>query len=195
MRRIGRIAVLGSGIMGTGIAFHFANAGYQVLLLDLAADGPNRNARADDALKQAQKAKPASLFVNRFAERIETGNFDDDLQKVAETDWIIEAVIENLDIKRDLFDRIEKYRKKGSIISSNTSGIPIRFMTQGRSDDFRAHFLGTQFFNPPRYLELLEIIPGEHTTDEVLDFVKTLQLSVCTTTHDVCHLSGGFALL
>ena len=141
MRRIGRIAVLGSGIMGTGIACHFANAGYQVLLLDLAADGPNRNARADDALKQAQKAKPASLFVNRFAERIETGNFDDDLQKVAETDWIIEAVIENLDIKRDLFDRIEKYRKKGSIISSNTSGIPIRFMTQGRSDDFRAHFL------------------------------------------------------
>lgn len=192
MRRISRIAVLGSGIMGTGIACHFANAGYQVLLLDLAADGPNRNARADDALKQAQKAKPASLFVNRFAERIETGNFDDDLQKVSETDWIIEAVIENLDIKRDLFERIEKYRKEGTIISSNTSGIPIRFMTQGRSDDFRAHFLGTHFFNPPRYLELLEIIPGEDTTAEVMDFVKTFARVHLGKTTVICKDTPAF---
>lgn len=179
MRRIKNVAVLGSGIMGTGIACHLANAGFSVLMLDilppdLTEDQKNntqaRNAMAARALQQALKSKPAPLYHKDFAERITIGNLEDDLEKISEYDWIIEVVIERLDIKKSLFEKIDQYRRKGSLITSNTSGIPIHMMAEGRSDDFQAHFLGTHFFNPPRYLRLLEVIPTSKTKPEVIDF-------------------------
>ncbi len=177
--------VLGSGIMGSQIACHLANVGVKVLLLDippkeispaeekagLSLEHPKvRNRIVNDSLSKAVKMNPAPLFDMAYASRISTGNFDDDLDKIAKTDWIIEVIVERLDIKQSLFERVEKYRKPGTFISSNTSGIPIHLMTKGRSDDFNQHFLGTHFFNPPRYLELLEIIPTAHTKPEVVDF-------------------------
>lgn len=171
MRRIQKVAVLGSGIMGTGIACHLANAGLEVLMLDLSSEDGNRNKIADQALLAAIKEKPAPLYVNRYASRITTGNFDDDLEKVSTCDWILEVVIEKLDIKRDLFDKVEKYRKPGTLITSNTSGIPISLMAEGRSEDFRKNFCGTHFFNPPRYMDLLEIIPTDHTDPDTVDFL------------------------
>lgn len=173
MRAIKKIAVLGSGLMGSGIACHLANAGFQVLLLDLPAEGEGkkRNLIADQALAQAIKQKPAPLYQTSFASRIETGNFDDDLLKIKEADWTIEVIVERLDIKRSLFEKVDQHRKPGSIISSNTSGIPIHEMAAGRSADFKKHFLGTHFFNPPRYLRLLEIIPASETDTAVVDFM------------------------
>ncbi len=177
--------VLGSGIMGSQIACHLANVGVRVLLLDipprellpaeekagLSLEHPKvRNRIVNDSLSKAVKMNPAPLFDKSYASRITTGNFDDDLDKISKTDWIIEVVVERLDIKQSLFDKVEKYRKAGTFISSNTSGIPIHLMTEGRSEDFNQHFLGTHFFNPPRYLELLEIIPTAHTKPEVVDF-------------------------
>lgn len=179
MNRIKKVAVLGSGMMGTGIACHLAGAGLQVLLLDIVPfdlkeeeknNKKARNRMADNALATALKAKPAALFEPKIASRISTGNFDDDLGKIAECDWIIEVVVERLDIKKSLFEKVEKYRKAGTLITSNTSGIPIHLMAEGRSDDFKAHFCGTHFFNPPRYLRLLEIIPTPDTKKEVIDF-------------------------
>jgi 3-hydroxyacyl-CoA dehydrogenase len=179
MRRIKKAAVLGSGVMGSGIAAHFANIGLEVLLLDIVprdldsagqASSKARNQIVDQALKQALKSKPAPFYDNDFASRIETGNFDDDFQKIAECDWIIEVVVERLDIKKQIFEKVDQYRKKGSLITSNTSGIPIHLMLEGRSEDFRKHFCGTHFFNPPRYLRLLEVIPTPETTPEVVDF-------------------------
>ncbi len=179
MRRIKKAAVLGSGVMGTGIACHFANIGLEVLMLDIVPpnltdeqkkDPKSRNSIADSNLKQAIKSKPAPLYDKDFSKRITTGNFDDDLPKIADCDWIIEVVVERLDIKQQLFDKVEKYRKKGSLITSNTSGIPIHMMLEGRSEDFQAHFCGTHFFNPPRYLRLFEVIPTPKTKQEVVDF-------------------------
>ncbi|MCB0801895.1 MAG: 3-hydroxyacyl-CoA dehydrogenase/enoyl-CoA hydratase family protein [Flavobacteriales bacterium] len=185
-RRIRKVAVIGSGVMGSQIACHFANIGVEALLLDivprelsekekasgLGLDNKSvRNRIVNDALNAAIKMKPAPLYSKNFAKRITTGNIDDDLHLVADADWIIEVVIERLDIKQQVFANIEKHRKPGTIISSNTSGIPIHKMIDGRSEDFQRHFLGTHFFNPPRYLELLEIIPTPKTDSSLIEFL------------------------
>jgi len=184
-RRIEKAAVIGSGIMGSGIAAHLANAGVQVLLLDivprelteaekakgLTLESPQvRNRIATENLKKAMKSKPALFYDKSFANRITTGNTEDDMAKIAGVDWIIEVVPERLDIKKVVFDQIEKHRKPGTIVSSNTSGIPISLMAKGRSEDFKKNFLGTHFFNPVRYLRLLEIIPTKDTDPELVKF-------------------------
>lgn len=178
MRRINKVAVLGSGVMGSRIACHFANANVPVILLDIAPKDSNisdstqvRNKVVNDALQQTLKSNPSAVFNKAKAKLIQTGNFDDDLSKIAECDWIIEVIVENLDIKKQLFDKLEKFRKAGTIISSNTSGIPINLMLDGRSDDFKKNFCGTHFFNPPRYLPLLEIIPTNNTDQSVVDYL------------------------
>ncbi len=185
-RRIAKVVVLGSGVMGSRIACHFGNIGVQVLLLDIVPKEPNdqekakgltleskpvRNRIVNDALLAAVKSNPSPLYDPAFAQRIETGNFDDDMSRIAEYDWVLEAVVENLDIKKKVFEQVEKYRKPGTLITSNTSGIPMHDMSEGRSEDFRKHFCGTHFFNPPRYLQLLEIIPNPATDQEVIDFL------------------------
>ncbi|WP_373056001.1 3-hydroxyacyl-CoA dehydrogenase NAD-binding domain-containing protein [Zunongwangia sp. H14] len=186
-RRINKVAVIGSGIMGSGIACHFANIGVEVLLLDIVPrelnerekkkgltleDEQVRNRIVNDSLQTALKSKPSPIYHKDFANRIETGNLQDDISKVSEADWIIEVVVERLDIKKQVFDNLEKHRKEGTLITSNTSGIPIQQMSEGRSEDFQKHFCGTHFFNPPRYLRLFEIIPGPETSDEVLEFLN-----------------------
>jgi len=187
-RRINKVAVVGSGIMGSGIACHFANIGVEVLLLDIVPFDLNekekakgltledevvRNRIVNDSLTNAIKSRPAPLYHKDFAKRISTGNLSDDIAKVKEADWIIEVVVERLDIKQQVFENLEKHRSPGTLISSNTSGIPIQFMNEGRSEDFQKHFCGTHFFNPPRYLKLFEIIPGPNTSQEVLNFLTT----------------------
>jgi 3-hydroxyacyl-CoA dehydrogenase len=176
-RTIKKVAVLGSGVMGSRIACHFAGIGVQVLLLDIvapaAADGktPDRNKIVNDALAAAVKSNPSPVFHKDVVRRISTGNFEDNIRDIAGCDWVIEVVIERLDIKRKIFDEVEKYRKPGTLITSNTSGIPIHLMIEGRSEDFVRHFCGTHFFNPPRYLRLLEIIPTPGTDPAVVDFL------------------------
>lgn len=176
-RIINKVGVLGSGVMGSRIACHFANIGLEVVLLDIVpkdakeGDKNARNKIVNDALAFALKSNPSPIYRKSFANRITTGNFDDDLRLLSDCDWIIEVVIERLDIKQQLFQKIETVRKKGTIISSNTSGIPIHMMLDGRSDDFKKHFCGTHFFNPPRYLKLLEIIPTPETDKSVVDFL------------------------
>ncbi len=177
-RSIKKVAILGSGVMGSRIACHFAGIGVQVLLLDMvpkeAAEitkPQERNKLVNDALQAALKSNPAPVYTKATAKKITTGNFDDNLPEIAGVDWIIEVVVERLDIKQMMYEKIEKYRKPGTLISSNTSGIPIHLMAEGRSEDFKKHFCGTHFFNPPRYLRLLEIIPTPHTSPEVVDFL------------------------
>ncbi|MBK7182106.1 MAG: 3-hydroxyacyl-CoA dehydrogenase/enoyl-CoA hydratase family protein [Bacteroidetes bacterium] len=175
-RSIKKVAILGSGVMGSRIACHFANIGVEVILLDIVpkdagADKKSRNKIVDDALAFALKSNPSPIYRKTFAKRIVTGNFDDNMKDIATCDWIIEVVIERLDIKKQVFENVEKYRKPGTLISSNTSGIPIHLMNEGRSEDFQKHFCGTHFFNPPRYLKLLEIIPTPKTSPEVIDFM------------------------
>ena len=177
-RSIHKVAVLGSGVMGSRIACHFANIGCEVLLLDIvpkeAADSSDKKARnkiVDDALKFALKSNPSPIYNKKFANRITTGNFDDNLADISEADWVIEVIIENLEIKKSLFEKVDAVRKPGTLITSNTSGIPINMMIDGRSEDFQKHFCGTHFFNPPRYLKLLEIIPSKKTDSEVIDFL------------------------
>lgn len=178
-RTIKKAAVLGSGIMGSRIACHFANIGVEVILLDIVPrdlsdkdmDKPAaRNRLVNDALQTAIKSNPSPLYDKSKARLIETGNFDDDMSRIKDVDWIIEVVVENLDIKKSLFEKVEKERKPGTLITSNTSGIPIHLMLDGRSEDFQKHFCGTHFFNPPRYLRLLEIIPTQKTDPEIVDF-------------------------
>lgn len=186
-RRIKKIAVIGSGIMGSGIACHFANIGVDVLLLDIVPRELNdaekakgltlenkvvRNRIVNDSLTAALKSKPSPIYHQSFASRITTGNLEDDIAKISKVDWIIEVVVERLDIKKQVFENLEKYRTPGTLITSNTSGIPIHFMSEGRSEDFQKHFCGTHFFNPARYLKLFEIIPGPKTAPEVLDFLN-----------------------
>ncbi|MEP6793259.1 MAG: 3-hydroxyacyl-CoA dehydrogenase NAD-binding domain-containing protein [Saprospiraceae bacterium] len=173
MRIINKITVLGSGVMGAGIAAHFANAGYQVQMLDLPTkeEGKNRNLIAEQALAAAIKQKPAPFYHTDFIQRITTGNFDDDLPSIKEADWIIEVIVEKLEIKKALFEKVDQYRSPDSIVSSNTSGIPIHSIAEGRSESFRKHFLGTHFFNPPRYLRLLEIIPTTDTDPQLVRFL------------------------
>ena len=169
--RIKKAAVLGSGIMGSGIACHLANIGIQVIMLDLpSTEGKNRNAIADEALAKALKSSPSLLYDKVLASNIRTGNLEDDLQKISECDWIIEVVVERADIKKSLYEKVELFRKEGTLITSNTSGIPISMLAQGRSDDFIRHFCGTHFFNPVRYMALLEVIPHEGTDPKVTDF-------------------------
>ena len=185
-RRIRKVAVIGSGIMGSGIACHFANIGVQVLLLDIPpkelneveqqkglslADKLVRNRIVNSNLEKAIKSKPSPLYHSLFSKRIETGNLEDDISKIKDVDWIVEAVVERLDVKKFIFQEIEKYRTSGTLVTSNTSGIPIRFMSEGRSDDFRQHFAVTHFFNPPRYLQLFEVIPNVDCKPEVIDFL------------------------
>ena len=186
-RRIKKVAVIGSGIMGSGIACHFANIGAEVLLLDivprtltdreeakgLSLEHPAvRNRIVNESLTAALKSKPSPIYHKDFASRIATGNLEDDISKIKDVDWIIEVVVERLDIKKQVFENLEKYRTPGTLITSNTSGIPIKFMSEGRSEDFQKHFCGTHFFNPARYLKLFEIIPGPKTSQEVLDFLN-----------------------
>ncbi len=175
-RSIKKVAVLGSGVMGSRIACHFANIGVEVLLLDIvpkdaASDKKSRNKIVDDALNFALKSNPSPIYKKSFAAKITTGNFEDDMPKIAGYDWIIEVVVERLDIKRQVFEKVEQFRTAGTIVSSNTSGIPINQMIEGRSEDFQKHFCGTHFFNPPRYLKLLEIIPTPKTDKEIVDFL------------------------
>jgi len=185
-RIIKKVAVLGSGVMGSRIACHFANIGCEILLLDIVPRELNeveskkgltleskivRNRIVNDSLQAALTSNPSPIYRKSFADRIQTGNFDDDLSKIVDCDWTIEVVIERLDIKKELFAKVEQFRKEGTIISSNTSGIPIHLMLDGRSDDFKKHFCGTHFFNPPRYLELLEIIPTNSSSPEMIDFL------------------------
>ena len=170
-KRINKVAVLGSGIMGSRIACHFANIGVEVLLLDIAAKEGPKNGIVNAALQTAVKSNPSPIYSKKFVSKITTGNFEDDMSKIAVYDWIIEVVVENLDIKKKVFDQVEQYRKPGTLVTSNTSGIPIHLMAAGRSEDFKAHFCGTHFFNPPRYLRLLEIIPTPYTKPELVDFL------------------------
>ena len=184
-RAIKKAAVLGSGIMGSRIACHLANIGVEVLLLDIVPKELNdaekakgmdensalfRNRIVNDSFDSAIKSKPAPLYHTDFASRISTGNFSDHMKDIKDADWIIEVVVENLDIKKKVFDEVEKHRAPGTLITSNTSGIPINLMLDGRSEDFQKHFLGTHFFNPPRYLNLLEIIPTEKTDPDITGF-------------------------
>lgn len=185
-RTIKKVAVLGSGVMGSRIACHFANIGCEVVLLDIVprevddaekAKGLTlenkavRNRIVNNSLQFALASNPSPIYRKSFAQRIKTGNFDDDMQQIGLCDWIIEVVVERLDIKQQVFEKVEQFRKPGTIISSNTSGIPIHLMLAGRSEDFKANFLGTHFFNPPRYLQLLEIIPTPETNPEIVDFL------------------------
>jgi len=187
VKQIKKVAVLGSGVMGSGIAAHLANIGIPTLLLDIVpkeltdeekAKGLTlqnravRNRFSDTALKKLLKQKPAPLSSKDNLHLIQPGNFEDDFPKLRECDWIIEVVVENLAVKRTVFEQVDQYRKLGSIVSSNTSGISVEAMAEGRSEDFKKHFLGTHFFNPPRYLKLLEIIPTKDTDQEVITFMK-----------------------
>ncbi|MDF9800296.1 3-hydroxyacyl-CoA dehydrogenase [Catalinimonas alkaloidigena] len=183
---IKKVAVLGSGIMGSRIACHFANIGVEVLLLDIAPkelteveqkksltlEHPAvRNRIVNSSFEKAVKSNPAPLYHPSYAQRVKLGNFEDNMKDIADYDWIIEVVIEKLDIKKIVFEQVEQYRKPGTLITSNTSGIPINLMLDGRTEDFQKHFCGTHFFNPPRYLRLLEIIPSQKTDPEVVEFL------------------------
>ncbi len=170
-KKINKVAVLGSGIMGSRIACHFANIGVEVLLLDIVPKEGARNSIVDAALQNAVKTNPSPVYSKKVLNKISTGNFEDDMSKIAAVDWIIEVVVENLDIKKKVFDQVEQHRKPGTLVTSNTSGIPIHLMAEGRTDDFKANFCGSHFFNPPRYLRLLEIIPTPHTKPELVDFL------------------------
>lgn len=206
-RSIRKVAVLGAGIMGSRIALHFANIGVEALLLDIAPkellpeeqakgltlDHPAvKNRIVSKLFADAVKGSPSPVYDKNVQQRVTTGNFTDDLAKVADVDWIIEVIVENLDIKKGLYEKLDALRKPGTLITSNTSSIPIHLMAEGRSADFKAHFCGTHFFNPPRYLRLLEIIPTADTKQEVIDFLMLygdLQLGKTTV---LCKDTPGF---
>ncbi|HTF03121.1 MAG TPA: 3-hydroxyacyl-CoA dehydrogenase NAD-binding domain-containing protein [Bacteroidia bacterium] len=185
-RVIRKVAVLGSGVMGSRIACHFANVGVEVLLLDIVPreltpaeqqkgltleSKTVRNRIVNDSLQAVLKINPSPVYSKSVLSRIKTGNFDDNLKDIATCDWILEAVVERLDIKQQVFEKVEQFRKPGTLITTNTSGIPVHYLVKGRSEDFAKHFCGTHFFNPPRYLRLLEIIPGPQTDQAVIDFL------------------------
>ena len=206
-RLIKKVAILGSGVMGSRIACHFANVGAEVLLLDIVPKEPNdaekakgltlehkavRNRIVNDALQSAIKTNPAPLYDRAFETRISTGNFDDNLKDIAQYDWVMEVVVENLDIKKSLFEKVEKFRKPGTLITSNTSGIPIHLMIEGRSEDFQKHFCGTHFFNPPRYLRLFEIIPTAKTDPSIVDFLTHYADLILGKTPVICKDTPAF---
>ncbi len=206
-RAIRKVAVIGSGVMGSRIACHFAGIGVQVLLLDilprelsdtekakgLTMEHPVvRNRIVNDALTATLKSKPSAVYHGGVAKMITTGNIEDDLRRIADCDWIIEVVVERLDVKQQIFAKIEQYRKPGTIVSSNTSGIPIHLMSEGRSEDFRKHFCGTHFFNPPRYLRLLELIPAPETSPEVMRFLEDYGSRFLGKTTVICKDTPAF---
>lgn len=196
-RTIKKVAVLGSGVMGSRIACHFAGIGVQVLLLDMVPQGAGdkpaeRNKIVNDALAAAIKSNPSPVYHKDVIKKISTGNFDDNMKDIAGFDWVIEVVVERLDIKQKIFEQVEKYRRPGSLITSNTSGIPIHMMAEGRSDDFKKHFCGTHFFNPPRYLRLLEIIPTPYTDQEVVDFLMNYGDLILGKTTVLCKDTPAF---
>lgn len=198
-RNIRKVAVLGSGIMGSGIACQLANVGIEVLLLDIvpkesenSEKTSKRNSIVNNALKASLKSKPSPIYVQSFSKRITTGNFIDDMHKISDCDWIVEVVVERLDIKKIIFDQVDKYRKKGSLVSSNTSGIPISLMLDEKSDDFKENFLGTHFFNPPRYLKLLEIIPTKFTKSENITFMMDFGEKILGKTTVLCKDTPAF---
>ena len=175
MKRIHKVAILGAGTMGARIAAHFANAGVPSYLLDIVppdADAPARNKIAAAGLDAAKKSKPAAFMDASLARLVTVGNFEDDLKKLAEVDWIIEAVVENLDIKRSLLKKVEAIRKPRTIITTNTSGLPVGKIAEGFSDDFRRAWFGTHFFNPPRYMRLLEIIPTPESDRDAIEAIS-----------------------
>ena len=190
-RNISKVAVLGSGIMGSGIACHFANIGVEVLLLDICPNELNesekqkklsldskavKNRIVNEMFNKCIKSKPSPIYSKSFIKRIKLGNFDDDISKIKSADWIIEVVVEKLEIKQKVFDLIEKHRTPGTIVTSNTSGIPIKLMSKGRSDDFNKNFAITHFFNPPRYLNLFEVIPSPNCDKHLLSFLLKKQV-------------------
>jgi 3-hydroxyacyl-CoA dehydrogenase len=172
--RLRRVAVLGAGTMGAAIAAHCANAGLEVDVLDIAPDEPDadKNDIVKAGFERMKNARPAALMSEVVADRISLGNFDDDFGRVGEADWVLEAIVEKLEPKRQLMERVESVAKEAAIISSNTSGIPLHRIAEGRSPGFRRRFLGTHFFNPPRYLKLLEIIPTADTDPDIVEFVR-----------------------
>jgi 3-hydroxyacyl-CoA dehydrogenase len=181
-RAIKKVVVLGAGVMGAGIALHFAGVGCEVLLLDMVpndlkeeekSNPKARNKIVTDLFNFALKSKPSPVYTKAVASRVTLGNFDDDMPKIKDYDWVIEVVVERLDIKKIIYEKVDKFRKQGTLVTSNTSGIPIHLMAEGRSEDFRKHFAGTHFFNPPRYLRLLEIIPTAETSQDTIDFLMT----------------------
>ena len=207
MRKIKKIAVLGSGIMGSRIACHFANIGVEVLLLDITPselnesekkknltlkDSAVRNRIANDSLLNTLKTKPSPIYKKSFISYITIGNLEDDLQKIKDCDWILEAIIEKLDVKKELFEKIDQFKSEGTIISSNTSGIPINLIAEGRSEDFKSNFCGTHFFNPPRYLQLLEIIPTEKTSSELVSFLMNYGENFLGKTSVLCKDTPAF---
>ena len=207
MRRIKKVAVLGSGVMGSGIACYFANIGLEVLLIDIiprelnekekkAGLGLNdktvRNRIVNDSLKASLKSKPSPIYKQSFSKRIVTGNFDDDLSKIKDYDWVIEVVIERLDIKQSIFEKVDQFRTAGTIVSSNTSGISVESIIEGRSEDFMKHFCGTHFFNPPRYLQLFEIIPTSKTDKELISFLENYAKKYLGKTTVLAKDTSGF---
>src|ERR1700674_2324908 len=174
-RRIEKVVVLGAGTMGARIAAHFANAGVPVLLLDIVPPGLTSGAAAERnkivraGLDAAKKSRPAAFFTAALADKIAIGNFEDDLQRCKDADWIIEVVAENLEIKKNLLARVAQVRKPGAIVTTNTSGLPVHLIAEGMSEEFQQHWAGTHFFNPPRYLKLVEVIPGPKTSPEVIE--------------------------
>ena len=206
-RHIKHVTVLGSGVMGSGIACHFANIGVEVLMLDMVpreltpqeqAKGLTleskvvRNRTAQSHLDAALKSNPSPIYDKAFASRITVGNFDDDLEKIKNSDWVIEVIIERLDIKQAMFEKVDALRKPGTLVTSNTSGIPIHLMAEGRSEDFQKHFCGTHFFNPPRYLKLFEVIPGPKTDKSVVDFFMNYASLFLGKTSVLCKDTPGF---
>ena len=197
--RIKKVAVLGSGVMGSGIACHLANVGMDVLMLDIVSadkldskDKKIRNSIADSALIEAVKSKPSPVYEKINAQKIRTGNFTDNFNDISDADWIIEVVVENLEIKRQIFEKVEVHRKPGSLIASNTSSIPIKLLAEGRSDEFKKHFCGTHFFNPPRYLRLLEIIPTKETDPRVTEFFMNFGDVTLGKQTVLCHDTPAF---
>ncbi len=170
--RIRKVAVLGAGTMGAAIAAHCANAGLEVDLLDIAPDDDHKNSVVEAGFERMQNAGPAALMGENVADRIRTGNFEEHFDRVGEADWIVEAIVEKLEPKRELMQRVEDTAKESAIISTNTSGIPLHSISEGRSDEFKRRFVGTHFFNPPRYLKLMEIIPTEDTDPEIVEAVR-----------------------
>lgn len=206
-RRIRKVAVLGSGVMGSQIAMHMAGVGLEVLLLDIAPKELNadetakglsldhpavKNRIVKTAFDAALKLNPNPIYDKKFANRITLGNFEDDMKAIANVDWIIEVVVERLDIKKIVYEQVEKYRKPGTLITSNTSGIPMELLIQERSEDFQAHFCGTHFFNPPRYLKLLEVIPSTKTKPEVVNFFLEYGSKILGKTTVLCKDTPAF---
>ena len=199
VRNIKKVAVLGSGIMGSGIACHLANIGFEVILLDMVPNemefsgkSSDRNKLVNDALAKAIKIKPAPLYTKSKVNNITTGNFSDDFNKIKECDWIIEVVVERLDIKNIILEKVDHFRKKDSLVSSNTSGIPISLMLEGRSENFKENFFGSHFFNPARYLMLLEIIPTKYTNTEIIDFMLDFGQRILGKITVLCKDTPGF---